>query len=183
MTMAPGARPSTQPSEPKSRLSTCAALTTTSIRRSAPSTASCAEAWTGSPRASRRSARRSTPTTGRPARRSERAIPSPIAPSPTTTIFSNVSDTAPPLLPSLVLWLFPGGRSQQLGAFREKLAADQPATDLAGTGADLVKLGVPQQAARRIVVDVAVAAQDLDGVEGQLGRLLGCIEDGPGRVL
>jgi hypothetical protein len=37
--------------------------------------------------------------------------------------------------------------------------SSQHAPDLAGVGADLVELGVAQQAAGRIVVDVAVAAE------------------------
>src|SRR5687767_6990877 len=69
------------------------------------------------------------------------------------------------------------------GRFREQLAADQHAADLAGAGADLVELGVAQQATRRIVVDVAVAAQKLDGVERDQRRLLGGVEDGAGRIL
>src|SRR5712692_936382 len=65
----------------------------------------------------------------------------------------------------------------------EHLAADQHAADLAGAGADLVKFGVAQEAAGRVVVDVAVAAEDLDGVERAGGRLLGGVEDGAGGVL
>src|SRR5436305_11704940 len=72
---------------------------------------------------------------------------------------------------------------QELSRLREQLAADQHAADLAGAGADLVELGVSQQAAGRIVVDVTVAAQQLDRVERHHGRLLGGIEDGPGGIL
>ena len=50
----------------------------------------------------------------------------------------------------------------------EQLAADQHAADLAGAGADLVELGVAQQPPGRVVVDVAVAAEDLDRVERDL---------------
>jgi hypothetical protein len=57
------------------------------------------------------------------------------------------------------------------------------AADLAGPGADLVELGVAQQAAGRVVVDVAVAAEELDRVERHLRRLLGRIEDAAGGVL
>jgi len=46
-----------------------------------------------------------------------------------------------------------------LRRFVEQLPADQHAPDLAGAGADLVEFGVAQQAADRIVVDVAVAAE------------------------
>ena len=80
------------------------------------------------------------------------------------------------------------GRSGEVGCslvrrLREQLAADQHAADLAGAGADLVELGVAQQAARRVVVDVAVAAEQLDRVERHLGGLLGRVEDGAGGVL
>ena len=44
----------------------------------------------------------------------------------------------------------------------EQLATDQHAPDFRGAGADLVELGVAQQPAGRVVVDVAVAAQRLD---------------------
>src|SRR3546814_9750570 len=64
----------------------------------------------------------------------------------------------------------------------EQLAADQHAADLAGAGADLVELGIAQQAARRIVVDIAVAAQRLDGLQRHPGRLLGGEENRPGGV-
>src|SRR5690606_10164937 len=63
------------------------------------------------------------------------------------------------------------------------LPADQPAADLARAGADLVELGIAQQAAGRIVVDVAVAAEKLDCVERCLRRLFRRVEDAAGRVL
>src|SRR3546814_7974001 len=47
----------------------------------------------------------------------------------------------------------------------------------------LVELGIAQQAARRIVVDIAVAAQRLDGLQRHPGRLLGGEENRPGGVL
>src|ERR1700760_1804667 len=59
----------------------------------------------------------------------------------------------------------------------EDLPADQHPADLARPGADLVELGVAQQAAGRIVVDVAVAAEALDRVERDRGRALGGVED------
>src|SRR5512137_170709 len=65
----------------------------------------------------------------------------------------------------------------------EELAPDEHAPDLAGAGADLVELGVPQQAAGGVVVDVPVPAQALDGVERHVGGPLRGVEDGPGRVL
>ena len=51
------------------------------------------------------------------------------------------------------------GRWLPSGCLAEQLAADQHAADFAGAGADLVELGVAQQAAGRVVVDVAVAAE------------------------
>src|SRR5580700_1805317 len=69
------------------------------------------------------------------------------------------------------------------GALGEQFAADQHAADFAGSGADLVELGVAQQAAGRVVVDVAVAAQYLHRVEGDLGGAFGGVEDGAGGVL
>jgi hypothetical protein len=54
----------------------------------------------------------------------------------------------------------------------EQLAADQHARDFARAGADLVELGVAQQGPERIVVGVAVAAENLDRVEGDLGPAL-----------
>ena len=49
----------------------------------------------------------------------------------------------------------------------EQFAADQHAADLVGAGADLVELGVAQDAARRVLVDVAVAAEHLDRLEAR----------------
>src|SRR6201992_1290212 len=69
------------------------------------------------------------------------------------------------------------------GKFIEQLAPDQHAADFAGAGADLVELGVAQQAAGRIVVDIAIAAEQLDRVERALRRLFGSVEDGAGGVL
>src|SRR6266496_4590077 len=60
---------------------------------------------------------------------------------------------------------------RSLRGFLEQFPADQHAADLAGAGADLVKLGVTQQAPGRIVVDIAVAAEQLDGVERALRGL------------
>src|SRR5688572_977452 len=59
----------------------------------------------------------------------------------------------------------------------EDFAPDQHAPDLAGAGADLVQLGIAQQAPGRIVVDIAVTAQALDRLQRHPGRLLGAIED------
>src|SRR3990170_4220657 len=67
--------------------------------------------------------------------------------------------------------------------FFEQLPSDQHAADFAGAGADLVELGVAQQPPGRIVVDVAVAAEQLDGVERALRRLLRGVEDRAGGIL
>src|SRR4051812_23587526 len=77
----------------------------------------------------------------------------------------------------------PSGGWRRLRRLLEQLAADQPAADLRGAGADLVELGVAQQAAGRVVIDVAVAAQTLDRLEGHPGRLLGGVENAAGGVL
>src|SRR5690349_16512894 len=69
------------------------------------------------------------------------------------------------------------------GTLLEQLAADQHAADLGCPCADLVELGVAQKASRRIVVDVAIAAEDLDRLQRDLGRPLGGEEDAAGRVL
>src|SRR6202035_4312193 len=65
----------------------------------------------------------------------------------------------------------------------EYLPPDQHAANLARAGADLVELGVAQQAAGRKLVDVAVAAEALDRVERHGRGLLGGVEDGAGGVL
>src|ERR1700733_10144754 len=58
------------------------------------------------------------------------------------------------------------------GCLAEQFAADQHAADFAGAGADFVELGVAQQASGRIVVDIAVAAEQLDRIKRALRRLL-----------
>src|SRR5262245_35446756 len=62
-----------------------------------------------------------------------------------------------------------------LGRLFEQLAADQPAADLAGAGADFVEFGVAQQAARREIIDVTVATEELYRIERDLRRLFGGI--------
>ena len=61
----------------------------------------------------------------------------------------------------------PAGPARRGGlpVFGHQFAADQPAADFAGAGADLVELGITQQATGRIVVDVAVATEALDGIQ------------------
>src|SRR5207302_4565170 len=65
----------------------------------------------------------------------------------------------------------------------EDFAADQHAADFRGAGADLVELGVAQQPAGRVVVDVAITAEDLDRVERERRRFFGGVEDGARGVL
>src|SRR5208282_3946481 len=60
---------------------------------------------------------------------------------------------------------FIGNPACRSPGFLEDLAADQHAADLAGAGADFVELGVAQQPPGRVIVDVAVAAEALDGFE------------------
>jgi hypothetical protein len=57
-------------------------------------------------------------------------------------------------------------------ALFEQFAADQHAADFARVGADLVELGVTQQAPERIVVGVAVSGENLDGVARVLAATL-----------
>src|SRR3546814_10572016 len=59
----------------------------------------------------------------------------------------------------------------------EQFPSDQPSPDLRRSRADLVQLRVAQQAAGRIVVDVAVAAEALDCLERHPGRPLGRVEE------
>src|SRR5258708_30109100 len=79
--------------------------------------------------------------------------------------------------------MHPSANGRASAGFLEDLPPDQHAADFAGPRADLVELGVAQQPPGRIVVDVAVAAEALDGVERQLGRALGGVEDRAGGVL
>src|SRR5215213_10107740 len=55
-----------------------------------------------------------------------------------------------------------------LSCLLEQLPPDQHPPDLARPRPDLVELGVPQKPPRRVVVDVAVAAEKLDRVERHL---------------
>src|SRR5579862_7922680 len=71
----------------------------------------------------------------------------------------------------------------RLCALGEDFAADQHAADFRGAGADLVELGVAQQAPGGVIVDVAVAAQDLHRVQCHAGGGLGGVEDRAGGVL
>src|SRR5258708_30309868 len=71
-------------------------------------------------------------------------------------------------------------RSRRLG---KQFTADQHATNFARAGSNLIELGVAPQATRRILIDVAVAAERLDRFSGHPGRLLSGVKNGAGRVL
>ncbi|KAL1835707.1 hypothetical protein VTK73DRAFT_5446 [Phialemonium thermophilum] len=75
-----------------------------------------------------------------------------------------------------------GNKVSHLGRIMRVLLVEGPPDDhpphLRGTRADLVELGVPQDARRRHLLDVAHAAQHLDAVERALGGPLGGVEDG-----
>src|SRR5580698_5986899 len=70
----------------------------------------------------------------------------------------------------------------ELPRLLKNLPPDQHAADFAGAGADLVEFGVAQQAPSGKIVDVAVAAEALDGFERHPGSALGGIEDSAGGV-
>src|SRR5258706_913229 len=70
-----------------------------------------------------------------------------------------------------------------LCGFCEELAADEPAPDLGGAGADLVELGVAPEAPGRRLVDVAHAAERLDRLAGHPGRFFRRVQNGPGGIL
>src|SRR5437867_7350684 len=67
--------------------------------------------------------------------------------------------------------------------FVEQLAADQHPPYLRSSGPDLVELRVAPQAPERIVVDVAIAAEDLDAFAGHPRCLLGAVQDHARAVL
>src|SRR3974390_1920881 len=73
-------------------------------------------------------------------------------------------------------------KHQELRGLFEQLTADQPAADFARAGADFVELGIAQEAPRRIIVDVAIAAQALDRLERHPHALFGRIENGTGGI-
>src|SRR4029453_4209057 len=62
----------------------------------------------------------------------------------------------------------------------ERLPADHHAPDLACACTDLVELGIAQISSGRIIVDVAVAAEELNRVKRDLGGVLGGIGEGAG---
>src|SRR5690554_2809620 len=65
---------------------------------------------------------------------------------------------------------------------QEQFATDQHPSNLRRARADFIQLGVSQQAAGGVVVDVAVAAEELDGVEGEFGGHFGGVQNGAGGV-
>src|SRR5262245_32428037 len=64
-----------------------------------------------------------------------------------------------------------------------ELAADEHAADFLRARPDFVELGVAQQAACRVFVDVAVAAQRLDGLEAHLRGPIGSKQNGSRGIL
>src|SRR6202043_2122631 len=64
----------------------------------------------------------------------------------------------------------------------DEVAADDHPADFAGARADFIELGVTQEPSGRVFVDIAVAAQALDGVQRGAGGGLGGEEDGAGGI-
>src|ERR1700727_2756892 len=110
---------------------------------------------------------------------------------PTSKSVASVTTGEPDTFLSVIASLYAGwspsptfvGEEKASPRLLENLAADQHAADFAGAGADLVELCVAQQPPGRIVVDVAVAAEALDGFERHPGRAFGGVKDGAGGVL
>ena len=65
----------------------------------------------------------------------------------------------------------------------KQLAPDQHPPDLARSGADLIEFCIAQQAPRRVIVDIAIAAKQLDRVKRRLGRVLRRKEQRARRIL
>ena len=65
----------------------------------------------------------------------------------------------------------------------KQLAPDQHPPDLARAGADLIELGVSQLAARRVIVDIAIAAKKLDRIKCRPCRVLSRKQQGTRRIL
>ena len=57
--------------------------------------------------------------------------------------------------------------------FSQNLPSDEHTADFACARADLVELGVAKEPTRGVVVDVAIAAEKLDGVERKPGGRFG----------
>src|SRR4249919_2387426 len=64
-------------------------------------------------------------------------------------------------------------RSISIATREEYVPGDHEPLDLRGALVDLVELRVPHQLLDRVLLDVAVAAEDLDGVGGHLHRRVG----------
>ena len=47
----------------------------------------------------------------------------------------------------------------------EQLSTHQHASNLGGARTDFIEFGVPEQPARRVIIDISVAAQQLNGIE------------------
>src|SRR5262249_13908997 len=62
---------------------------------------------------------------------------------------------------------------RRLSGLLEELSADEHAPDLGGSGTDLIKFRIAKEPAGREVVDVAIAAKGLDGLERHRRCLLG----------
>src|ERR1700749_2365295 len=70
----------------------------------------------------------------------------------------------------------------ELSRLLEQFPADQHTANFGRAGADFIELGVAQQAAGGVIVDIAVAAEQLDRIERALCRFFGGIENGAGSV-
>src|SRR6476469_7819875 len=73
----------------------------------------------------------------------------------------------------------PGKTSEGWASARlsKQFPADQHAPDLAGASAEFVELVVPEQPSGAVVVEVSVAAEQLNGVERDLRRLFRSDQD------
>src|SRR5204862_3443892 len=65
-------------------------------------------------------------------------------------------------------------RSISIATRQEDLFGDHEPLDLRGPFVDLEQLGVAHQLLDRVLLDVAVAAEDLDGVGRHFHRRVGC---------
>lgn len=62
-------------------------------------------------------------------------------------------------------------------------ASDEHSADFAGSSTNLVELRIAHDSASRVIIDVPVAAEDLDRIEADLSCLLGAVEDDTSAVL
>src|SRR5690606_18818756 len=76
-------------------------------------------------------------------------------------------------------WGSDAGRLASVAA-RHQLAPDQHAPDLVGARADRIELGIAQDAAGGVFIDVAVAAQRLDRLQRHLHRGLAGVQQAAG---